>query len=63
MAANIVSKNGGLIDDTWNVNAQMMEAYINEVYDKELPWDKYVQDVYILPVYINHLINIESDIV
>ena len=46
MAANIVSKNGGLIDDTWNVNAQMMEAYINEVYDKELPWDKYVQDVF-----------------
>ena len=46
MAANIVSKNGGLIDDTWNVNAQMMEAYINDVYDKELPWDKYVQDVF-----------------
>lgn len=46
MAANIVSKNGGLIDDTWNVNAQMMEAYINEVYDKELPWDQYVKDVF-----------------
>lgn len=46
MAANIVSKNGGLIDDTWNVNAQMMEAYINEVYDKELPWDAFVKDVY-----------------
>ena len=46
MANNIVSKNGGLIDDTWNVNAQMMEAYINEVYDKELPWDQYVKDVF-----------------
>ena len=46
MGANIVSKNGGLIDDTWNVNAQMMEAYINEVYDKELPWDQYVKDVF-----------------
>ena len=46
MANNIVSKNGGLIDDTWNVNAQMMEAYINEVYDKELPWDGYVKDVF-----------------
>lgn len=46
MAANIVSKNGGLIDDTWNVNAQMMEAYINEVYDKELPWDQYVKGVF-----------------
>ena len=46
MANNIVSKNGGRIDDTWNVNAQMMEAYINEVYDKELPWDQYVKDVF-----------------
>lgn len=46
MANNIVSKNGGLIDDTWNVNAQMMEAYINEVYDKELPWDAFVKDVF-----------------
>ena len=46
MANNIVSKNGGLIDDTWNVNAQMMEAYINEVYDKELPWDRFVKDVF-----------------
>lgn len=46
MAANIVSKNGGLIDDTWNVNAQMMEAYINEVYDKELPWDTFVKEVF-----------------
>jgi hypothetical protein len=24
----------------------MMEAYINEVYDKELPWDAYVKNVY-----------------
>ena len=46
MANNIVSKNGGLINDTWNVNAQMMEAYINEVYDRELPWDQYVKDVF-----------------
>lgn len=46
MAANIVSKNGGLIDDTWNVNAQMMEAYINDVYAKELPWDTYVKEVF-----------------
>ena len=46
MANNIVSKNGGLIDDTWNVNAQMMEAYINEVYDKELPWDTFVKEVF-----------------
>lgn len=46
MAANIVSKNGGLIDDTWNVNAQMMEAYINDVYSKKSNYDQYVNDVF-----------------
>lgn len=43
----IVSKNGGLIDDTWNVNAQMMEAYINDVYTEKSNFDEYVKNVYI----------------
>ena len=42
----IVSKNGGLIDDTWNVNAQMMEAYINDVYTEKSKFDQYVSDVF-----------------
>lgn len=46
MAANIVSKNGGLIDDTWNVNAQMMEAYINDVYSKKSNYDQFISDVF-----------------
>ena len=43
----IVSKNGGLIDDTWNVNAQMMEAYINDVYTEKSNFDEYVKNVFI----------------
>ena len=43
----IVSKNGGLIDDTWNVNAQMMEAYINDVYTEKNNFDGYVKEVFI----------------
>ena len=43
----IVSKNGGLIDDTWNVNAQMMEAYINDVYTEKSNFDAYVKEVFI----------------
>ena len=46
MAANIVSKNGGLINDTWNVNAQMMEAWINDVYNKASKYDDYIKSVY-----------------
>lgn len=42
----IVSKNGGLIDETWNVSAQMMEAYINDVYTEKSKFNQYVSDVF-----------------
>ena len=42
----IVSKNAGLADDTWNVNAQMMEAYINDVYTEKSDFDRYIDDVF-----------------
>ena len=49
MAAHVpgvVSKNAGLADDTWNVNAQMMEAYINDVYNEKSNFDSFVSDVF-----------------
>lgn len=42
----IVSKNAGLADDTWNVNAQMMEAYINDVNTEKSNYDAFVSDVF-----------------
>ena len=42
----VVSKNGGLANDTWNVNAQMMEAYINDVATEKSDFDAFVSDVF-----------------
>jgi len=42
----IVSKNAGLANDTWNVNAQMMEAYINDVNTEKSDYEKFVTDVF-----------------
>lgn len=46
MAASIVSKNGGLANDLWNVNAQMIEAYINDVNTEKNNYDSFVNDVF-----------------
>ena len=42
----IVSKNAGLANDTWNVNAQMMEAYINDVNTEKSNYESFVSDVF-----------------
>ena len=42
----IVSKNAGLANDTWNVNAQMMEAYINDVNTEKSDYERFVSDVF-----------------
>ena len=42
----IVSKNAGLANDTWNVNAQMMEAYINDVNTEQSDYSAFVNDVF-----------------
>ena len=42
----IVSKNGGLLNDVWNENAQMMEAYINDVNTEKSDYESFVKDVF-----------------
>ena len=44
--ASIVSKNGGLTNDMWNVNAQMMEAYINDVNTEQNNYDDFVNKAF-----------------
>lgn len=46
MGANIVSKNGGLTNDMWNVNAQMMEAYINDVNTEKNNYDDFINKIF-----------------
>lgn len=46
MAASIVSKNGGKADSFWNKDAQMMEAYINDVATEKSNYDDFVSKVF-----------------